>query len=107
SQLLFVFATVNISLVIFNLIPLYPLDGYSILYTLLPSRQAVSFAKSAPYGTLIILALFFLLPFLARLSPGLSSFPLFQLANYILEGSLRIVNIVAGPLFPIGPLYVY
>ncbi|MDQ6659628.1 MAG: site-2 protease family protein [Chloroflexota bacterium] len=97
-QLLIVFAVVNISLVIFNLIPLYPLDGYQILYTLLPSRQAVSFAKSAPYGTLIILALFFLLPFLARLSPGLSSFPLFQLAYYIVEGSLRIVGIVSGPI---------
>src|SRR5579884_3475868 len=54
-QLIAVFASVNISLAIFNIIPLYPLDGYQILYTLLPSRQAVQFAKSAPYGPFIIL----------------------------------------------------
>ena len=96
-QLLIVFASVNICLAIFNLIPLYPLDGYQILYTLLPSRQAVQFAKSAAYGPLIILGLFFLLPFLAQLaSPGLSSFPLFQLPLYIWLGSMNIIALVMG-----------
>ena len=98
-QLLIVFASVNICLAIFNLIPLYPLDGYQILYTLLPSRQAVQFAKSAPYGPLIILALFFLLPFLAQIaSPGLSSFPLFQLPLYVWLGSVNIIALVMGQL---------
>src|SRR5712691_7752029 len=64
-QLLIVFACVNIGLTIFNIIPLYPLDGYQILYTLLPARQAAQFSRSAPYGPLIILAVFFLFPFLA------------------------------------------
>lgn len=96
-QLLIVFASVNICLAIFNLIPLYPLDGYQILYTLLPSKQAVQFAKSAAYGPLIILALFFLLPFLAQLaSPGLSDFPLFQLPYYIWLGSMNIIALVMG-----------
>jgi Zn-dependent protease len=63
-QLVATFASVNICLAIFNLIPLYPLDGYQILYSLLPSRQAVSFKKSATYGPFIILVLIFLLPFL-------------------------------------------
>ncbi|MFL5659587.1 MAG: site-2 protease family protein [Ktedonobacteraceae bacterium] len=98
-QLLIVFASVNICLAIFNLIPLYPLDGYQILYTLLPSRQAVQFSKSAPYGPLIILALFFLLPFLAQLaSPGLSSFPLFQLPFYVWLGSVNIIALVMGQI---------
>jgi Zn-dependent protease len=96
-QLLLVFACVNIGLTIFNLIPLYPLDGYQILYTLLPGRQAVQFAKSATYGPLIILALFFLLPFLAQFS-GLSSFPLFQLPYYIWLGSINIVGLITGQL---------
>ena len=96
-QLLIVFASVNICLAIFNLFPLYPLDGYQIVYTLLPSKQAVQFAKSAAYGPLIILALFFLLPFLAQLaSPGLSSFPLFQLPLYIWLGSMNIIALVMG-----------
>src|SRR6516162_7939031 len=50
TQLVIVFASVNICLAIFNLAPIYPLDGYQIVYTLLPSRQAVQFAKSAQYG---------------------------------------------------------
>jgi len=98
-QLLIVFASVNICLAIFNLFPLYPLDGYQIVYTLLPSRQAVQFAKSAAYGPLIILGLFFLLPFLAQLaSPGLSSFPLFQLPYYIWLGSMNIIALVMGQI---------
>lgn len=99
-QFLFVFASVNICLTLFNLIPLYPLDGYQVVYTLLPSKQAVQFAKSAPYGPFIILALFFLLPFIARLS-GLGAFPLFQLANYIWLGSMYMISLVATP-FRIG-----
>ena len=98
-QLLIVFASVNICLAIFNLFPLYPLDGYQIVYTLLPSRQAVQFAKSAAYGPLIILGLFFLLPFLAQLgSPGLSSFHLFQLPYYIWLGSMNIIALVMGQM---------
>ena len=98
-QLLLVFACVNIGLAIFNLIPLYPLDGYQILYTLLPSRQAVQFAKSATYGPLIILALFFLLPFLAQFS-GLASFPLFRLPFYIWLGSINIASLASGGQLP-------
>ncbi len=44
-QFVLTFASVNFCLAIFNLIPLYPLDGYQILYTLLPNRQAVSFSR--------------------------------------------------------------
>jgi Zn-dependent protease len=96
-QFLIVFASVNIGLTLLNIIPLYPLDGYQILYTLLPSRQAVQFAKSAAYGPLIILALFFLLPFLAQFS-GLSSFPLFQLPYYFWLGSMNIISAASGQL---------
>jgi Zn-dependent protease len=98
-QLLIVFSSVNICLAIFNLFPLYPLDGYQILYTLLPSKQAVQFARSAAYGPLIILGLFFLLPFLAQLaSPGLTTFPLFQLPYYIWLGSVNIIALVMGQI---------
>jgi Zn-dependent protease len=95
-QLLVVFATVNISLTLFNLLPFYPLDGYQIVYTLLPSKQAVQFAKSAPYGPFIILILFFFLPFLAQLA-HLGSFPLFELPTYILLGAHSLIALVLGP----------
>lgn len=94
-QLLTVFASVNICLAIFNLVPLYPLDGYQVVYTLLPSRQAVQFAKSAPYGPFIILAVFFLLPFLAQFS-GLSELPIFRIPFYVLLGSFQLITFISG-----------
>ena len=94
-QFLVVFASVNICLTLFNLLPIYPLDGYQILYTLLPSRQAVQFAKSAPYGLFIILLLFFFLPFLGRLA-NIGDFPLFQLAYYIWLGSVSLISVLFG-----------
>ena len=94
-QFLIVFASVNICLTIFNIIPLYPLDCYQIVYILLPSKQALQFSKSAQYGPFIILIIFFFLPFLARLS-GLSSLPIFQLPYYILLGALYLISLVVG-----------
>ena len=110
-QFLAVFACVNICLAIFNLIPLYPLDGHQILYTLLPSRQAVQFAKSATYGPLIILGLFFLLPFLVQLAaPGLTDFPLFRLPYYIWLGAISLVSLATGQALDptlLQQLYLY
>lgn len=95
-QLLSVFAVVNISMAIFNILPLYPLDGYQIVYTLLPSKQAVQFARSAPYGPFIILFIFFLLPFLAQLA-GLGGFPIFNLPLLITSWSINIAGLLMGP----------
>jgi Zn-dependent protease len=106
TQLVIVFASVNICLAIFNLIPLYPLDGYQIVYTLLPSRQAVQFAKSAVYGPFIILAVLFLLPFLGQIG-GLGSFPLFHIPGYILLGSQSLISFASGlPPALIGTIYI-
>jgi Zn-dependent protease len=104
-QLILVFASVNICLAIFNLIPLYPLDGYQILYTLLPSRQAIQFSRSAPYGPFIILAIIFLLPFLGQLS-GMGGFFLFHIPYYILLGAMNIIGLVTG-IQPDGLFFLY
>lgn len=96
-QLLIVFATVNICLTLFNLLPLYPLDGYQILYALLPSKQAVQFARSAPYGPFIVLILLFFLPFLGQFfGPGASDFILFRLPYYIGLGAVDLVSLFSG-----------
>jgi Zn-dependent protease len=102
-QFVMVFASVNVSLALFNIIPLYPLDGYQMLYALLPGHQAAQFAKSAPYGVFVILVLFFLAPFLGQLI-GLGNFPLFQIPHYILLGALDIVSLITG--FNVAPLYI-
>jgi Zn-dependent protease len=106
-QLLSVFATVNITLALFNLLPIYPLDGYQILYTLLPSRQALKFARSAQYGPLIIVILLFVLPFIGQLT-NLSGFFLFRLPYFILAGVLDLVALISGNPGPgLGFIYLF
>jgi Zn-dependent protease len=107
TQLVIVFASVNICLAIFNLIPLYPLDGYQIVYTLLPSRQAVQFAKSAVYGPFIILGILFLLPFLGQIG-NLGGFFLFHIQYYILLGSEYLISFASGILPAIiNAIYIF
>jgi Zn-dependent protease len=107
TQLIIVFTSVNFCLAIFNLAPIYPLDGYQILYTLLPSHIAVRYAKSAPYGPFIILGILFLLPFLAQIG-GLSGFFLFHIPAYILLASNYLTSLISGlPSALIGTIYVF
>lgn len=108
-QLITVFAVVNLTLGVFNLLPIYPLDGYQILYTLLPSRQALKFARSAQYGPLIIIVLVFILPFVGQLA-GLGGVFLFRLPFFILQIVMQLVALVSGsplssPIF--GPFYFF
>jgi Zn-dependent protease len=104
-QLITVFAVVNITLGLFNLLPIYPLDGYQILYTLLPSRQALKFARSAQYGPLIIIVLVFVLPFVGQLT-GMGGFFLFHLPYFILQGVMELVALVTGyPFIAINAFY--
>jgi Zn-dependent protease len=53
-------ARVNVSLAFFNLIPIPPLDGFSVLLGLLPDRFAYSLAPIQQYGPALLLLLVFL-----------------------------------------------
>ena len=48
---------VNLTLFIFNLIPILPLDGGRILYVLLPQKYAMHYASIERYGLIIIMLL--------------------------------------------------
>lgn len=62
AEFLFTFLTINLLLMLFNLIPLSPLDGEKVLSYLLPPRLSQGYARLQPYGPLILLALLFVLP---------------------------------------------
>ena len=64
DKLLFEFVTINLLLMLFNLIPLAPLDGEKILYYLLPVSGQRVMDSIRPYGPLILLAVLFLGPLL-------------------------------------------
>ena len=51
----------NIALAVFNLIPIYPLDGSWILKAVLPPKWSYQVSRLDPYGFLILFGLFFLI----------------------------------------------
>lgn len=59
-QMLFWFASFNMVLFVFNLIPIPPLDGSKVLMMLLPRQQAEALARIEPYGMFIIFGLLYL-----------------------------------------------
>jgi Zn-dependent protease len=72
------FIVINLLLLLFNLIPVAPLDGEKILEYLLPEPLKSGFIKLQPFGPIILLVLIFVLPRLgidiigAVMNPALS-----------------------------------
>jgi Zn-dependent protease len=60
---LFIFIYINLLLMLFNLIPLFPLDGEKVLDYLLPPSGARILENIRPYGPMILMVLLFVLPF--------------------------------------------
>ena len=56
------FVYINLVLMLFNLIPLFPLDGEKVLEYFLPPRQSRFLEEIRPYGPLILFGLLFVGP---------------------------------------------
>ncbi|MBV9774561.1 MAG: site-2 protease family protein [Gemmatimonadetes bacterium] len=56
----FVGIRINFLLMLFNLIPVPPLDGSHVFYYLLPLKLAVRYRRIGQYGTLVLLAVLYL-----------------------------------------------
>ncbi len=75
EQFAIAFAVTNVSIALLNIIPLHPLDGYKVLFALLPSRQAIAYRNLEPYMEFFLLLLLFLVPIILsvvsiQFSPG-------------------------------------
>jgi Zn-dependent protease len=67
------FAVVNLLLGLFNLLPIPPLDGSSLIERLLPARYLQTWWKFRPYGFLVLFLGLFYFDFFGRiLSPFFS-----------------------------------
>ncbi len=62
ASLLVIAIQINLGLMLFNLIPVYPLDGEKILVGILPAQWGDSLLRLRPHGTLILAGLLFVLP---------------------------------------------
>lgn len=61
---LFLFAFINMALFFFNLVPIAPLDGFTVLKGLLPYNLAYRLEAVQRFGMLLFLGVFFILPLL-------------------------------------------
>ena len=85
-QIMYAGIYMNITLAVFNLLPIPPLDGSRVLFLLLPYR---AWQKIAPHQRQITLALLLVLIF----GPYIGFEPIAWLTDLILKGMLALVGI--------------
>jgi Zn-dependent protease len=66
EQFAIALAVTSIVIALVNVLPIYPLDGYRVLYALLPEDPALRFRRAEPYMEALLLIIFFVLPILFR-----------------------------------------
>jgi Zn-dependent protease len=61
-EFMYTFVFINLILMIFNLIPISPLDGEKVLEFLLPDEWAEQYAKIRPYSPVLLMVIVLVLP---------------------------------------------
>lgn len=62
AEFLYTFLSINLILMLFNLIPLAPLDGEKVMENLLPASWENGYANIQRYGPILLIVLLFVLP---------------------------------------------
>lgn len=83
---LFDFISINVLLMIFNLIPLAPLDGEKIADHFFPPAWQRGMDAIRPYGPMILLVMLFILPYLGLDIFGWLIWPPIQFLTHLLIG---------------------
>ncbi len=84
-QLFWIGVWLNCFLFAFNLLPVPPLDGFSILLGILPSEMAYRLAPLRQHGFIIFMVIFFLLPMIN-----------IQVFGTIFQQAFRLAGLMAG-----------
>jgi Zn-dependent protease len=81
SAFMLEFITINLLLMLFNLIPLAPLDGEKVATYLLPPSWSQVLSSLQPYGPLILLGILFIIPITLKV----------DVVGWIIGGPLRLL----------------
>jgi Zn-dependent protease len=96
EQFVYVFALANITYGLLNIIPLFPLDGYYILFALLPGQMAISYRNRQQMQELILVLVLFVLPFIFALG-GVA----FSLNAYFFDLAKQMASALSGTIFSV------